>query len=321
MWCSTTSTETGSATRTSPACPGHLGPGKGYDGYITDEQVEWVKKDLAHVPANKLVVIATHIPLKTDAIVSPAVNTANLETLLGALNGREHVFSVAGHDTSNSWHMFLGKEQGWAAAKPLHHQVLAEVRGGGWTKGPKDERGVRAADMADGNPNGYYRLSVQGTSYRMQYTPASLPADFLMRIGYRDAAGSHHVPGGRSGSGDFASPVTVTAKDLRSGSGVHVETNVFDGGSRHKVQMNVDGRRFTRMTHSAPVNDPYVVDFYTRLKGTPDEPAAPEASSHIWTAPLPANLRPGRHTVTVRSTDPHGQVAQRTSTFTVAHPS
>ncbi|GMA40263.1 calcineurin-like phosphoesterase C-terminal domain-containing protein [Mobilicoccus caccae] len=279
-----------------------------------------MKRDLAHVPADKLVILATHIPLKTDATSSPGVNTANLDKLLAALGGREHMFSVAGHDTSNSWQMFLGKEEGWTGAKPFHHQVLAEVRGGGWTKGPKDERGVRAADMADGTPNGYYRLSVQGDRYRTQYKPASLPADFLMRIGYRDTAGRHHVPEGRSGSGDFATPVSVTPKDLRSGSGVHVETNVFDGGSKHKVQMSVDGRRFTRMSHSAPVNDPYVVALHGRLKGTPDAPAAPEASSHIWTAPLPANLRPGRHTVTVRSTDQHGQVAQRTSTFTVTHP-
>lgn len=295
----------------------HQGPGKGYVGHLTDEQIEWVRQDLAQVPADRLIIIAAHIPLKNVADTSPGNNTANLDKLLGVLAGREHVYTIAGHDTSNGNHTYLGAADGWKGTKPIHHHVLAEVRGGGWITGPLDGRGVRQADMADGNPNGFYRLAVQGTTYRPHFKPASLPADFLMRIGYRDAEGTHHVPAGPSGSGDFTTPVAVSTKDLRSGSGVHVETNVFDGGARHKVEMSVDGRAFRRMTHSVPVNDPYITDLSERLAGTKDAPAKPEASTHIWTAPLPGNLRPGAHRVVVRSTDAFGKVAQRQSTFTV----
>lgn len=298
------------------------GAASGYIGALNQEQIDWIERDLALVPDDKLVVIAAHIPLVNYAdLEHPGINTAGREMLFDLLEDRPHLYSIAGHDTSNSWQTYIGPEWGFDGAEPLHAQTLAEVRGAGWTRGPLDERGVRQADMVDGNPNGYYTMTWDGNDYTPQYKPASLPADFLMRIGYQDD-NRFYVPGGPSGSGDFTEPVSWHVREGHRGGGVHnvhpaVEVNIFDGGSRHTVEMSVDGGAFTPMTHMEPSLDDYIVSLYEQYAGTPDSPGTPEPSSHLWTAPLPGGLVPGTHEVTVRSTSPWGQVTERTSEFTI----
>lgn len=298
----------------------HRGPGKGYRGYLSDAQLQWLANDLAHVPTDRLVVIATHIPLKTDATRSASVNTANLDGLLRVLGDREHVYSFSGHDTSNSWQMYLGPDDGWSGSEPFHHQVLAEVRGGGWTTGPIDQRGVSAADMADGNPNGYYTVRFDGTDYTPRYKAASLPADYQIRLSFSGGKDDTlHLPTGPSGSGDYPEPVTYHPRDWDADRWPtpSVTANVFDGGQRHTVEMSLDGRPFVPMTHQAPANDPYISTLRDWLAGTPEAPARPEPSSHLWKAPIANNIAPGTHTVTVRSTDPYGQTSQTTTPFEV----
>ena len=293
----------------------HLGPNQGYRGLLTDAQLAWLKADLAQVSPDKLVVLATHIPLKTNATTSAGVNTANLQGLFDVLGDRKKIYSVSGHDTSNSWQMYMGPQDGWKGIKSFHHQVLAEVRGGGWGSGPLDARGVRAADMADGNPNGYYHLNFSGTKYTPRYKAASLPADFQMRLSFSGGEGNAtHVPTGPSGSAGFATPVQYRATDWTAPQVPTLTANVFDGGERHRVEVSVDGGRFAPMTKSAPTNDPYISLLRETNVGA-ERPVRPEASSHLWTAPLPATLETGQHTVTVRSTDPYGQVSRSTATF------
>lgn len=303
----------------------------GYRGFLNERQLEWLENDLAHVPEDKLIVIATHIPLRTDATASRSVNTVNLEELFEVLDGREHLYSVSGHDTSNSWQMYLGAEDGWTGEEPFHHQVLAEVRGGGWTTGPLDERGIHAADMADGNPNGYYTISFDGNEYRPRFKAASLPEDFQMRLtfegGVRDRS---FLPSGPSGSEGISPTPRFHAIDWEKDEWPvpQVVANVFDGGERHEVLVRIDDRAFVPMDYDPPRFglidgapngnlDPYMVSLFRGLHGTPERPARPEPSSHLWSAPLPGDLPPGLHTVTVRSTDPYGQVAETSETFEV----
>ena len=102
--------------------------------------------------------------------------------------------------------------------------------------------------------------------------------------------------------------------------------NVFDGGEKHRVEAGV-GRDFVPMDYNPPFKgltdgdpngnmDPYISALYARLLGTPEEPAKPQPSSHLWTADLP-RMKPGSHTLTVRSTDPYGQVSESSQRFDV----
>ena len=141
----------------------YRGVGQGYRGYLNETQLEWIENDLSFVPKDKLVVISTHIPLRTEAIGNSAQSTVNLDELFEVLEGREHLFSMSGHDTSNSWQMYMKpgelrtppeevNEAVWTGKTPFHNQTMAEVRGGGWETGPLDSRGVRQADMPTAIP-------------------------------------------------------------------------------------------------------------------------------------------------------------------------
>lgn len=301
-----------------------------YRGYLNPEQLEWLRNDLAHVPADKLIMISTHIPLRTDAIGGDNVNTVNLEELFEVLEGREHLYSVSGHDTSNSWQKYIGPEGGWTGDEPFLSQTLAEVRGGGWTTGPLDERGVQAADMSDGNPNGYYTMSFDGNEVRPRFKAASLPADFQMRLTFEGGRpGQLFLPSGPSGSEGIDPAPRFHPRDWAQGDVPTATVNVFDGGERHRVEARVDDGEFTAMAYDPPVKgltdgdpnanmDPYIAALYERLQGTPEAPAKPQPSSHLWTFELPGGLRPGTHTLTVRSTDPYGQVSETSQEFEVA---
>lgn len=318
----------------------YMGPGEGYRGFLNETQLEWLKNDLSYVPRDKLIVISTHIPLRTEAIGGANVNTVNLDELFAVLEGRNHLYSISGHDTSNSWQMYM--ESGelrpsppgvndavWTGEQAFHHQVLAEVRGGGWTTGPLDERGIHAADMADGNPNGYYFVRFDGNEYRPRFKAASLPEDFQMRITFEGGESNQSwIPSGPSGSRGISPPPEFHPSDWRRGQEPQVVVNVFDGGERHQVQVRFDDREFVPMDHDPPrfglTNgdpdgnlDPYMVALFEQYVGTPEVPAEPQPSSHLWTAPLPSNLGPGAHTVTIRRTDPYGQVAETSESFEI----
>jgi hypothetical protein len=257
-----------------------------YRGFLTKEQLEWIEADLRTVPKERRIVIATHIPLRTYAVGDTSASwlpgTDNLKQLLGVLDGYK-VYSISGHDTSNSWHVYLNEDDGWGGEEAFHHHVLAEVRGGGWA-GPRDVRGVRAAPMADGTPNGYYFLDFDGEAYNARFKPAHLPPGRQMRITAYQPAAQHE----QLHAGQWAAP--------------QLFVNVFDGGPRTTVRYQVGGREPVRMKRVIAA-DPFMERLHARLEGTPDAVAAPEPSSHLWTAPLPQDLPAGAHAVTVTATN------------------
>jgi len=53
--------------------------------------------------------------------------------------------------------------------------------------------------------------------------------------------------------------------------------------------------------------DPFVEELFQRAAGTLKPWVEPLPSGHLWAAPLPADLRPGVHTITVRAVDEYGR--------------
>ncbi len=276
----------------------------GYRGFISQEQITWLENDLRFVPNDKLVVIATHIPLTTDAVdQTERLITVNFSDLLAVLEGREHLYTLSGHDTSNSWQMYLDQEHGWNGPEPLHHQILAEVRGNGWS-GPKNEHGLPATTMEDGNPNGYYILSFEGDDYSTRFKAAGEPEDYQMRIMLEQEGASRNQ-------------LSPDQFEVAAWQAPQLVVNVFDGGEQHQVAYRLDDGDYQPMEHTLRT-DPFMEDRYLRYLGTDEEVSTPNPSSHIWVADLPDNLEPGVHTVTVRSTDPYGQVSEASQVFEVA---
>lgn len=274
-----------------------------YRGYLTDEQLGWIREDLQTVPKDKRIVLATHIPLRTyavgDTTQSWLPGTDNLKQLLDVLEGYK-VYSISGHDTSNSWHVYLNGDEGWDGPGTFHHHVLAEVRGGSW-QGPRDERNVPAAVMEDGTPNGYYVLRFDGANYEARFKPASLPTGHQMRITVHQPGGEH-----RQAHAHQWSPPALFV-------------NVFDGGPNTTVQYRLDGKQPAPMERTVRV-DPFVERLYQKYKGTQEATSRPEPSSHLWTAPLPSDIGPGAYTITATSKNEFGRTDTTSAVIEIQGP-
>ncbi len=279
----------------------------GYIGQLSEDQLRWIRNDLASVPRESLIVIATHIPLITYAEGGDNINTVNLDALISIFNdyGFERVYGMAGHDTSNSWKVTVDHSHGFHGYKFIAH-TLAEVRGAGWN-GPDDERGVRDASMADGNPNGYYLMRFSDDYVQPRFIPASSnPGQNLrfiidppLEVNPAGVQQLNDLSSGRFGSNAI--------NRGRMQPGTKLVINIFDGGDQHQVELSLDGGPWQTLPHVLRT-DPYYERLFQKYVGTDDQPATAVVSSHIWEFGLPTDLKPGLHHVKLRSLDEFGQV-------------
>ncbi|MBT8145529.1 MAG: calcineurin-like phosphoesterase C-terminal domain-containing protein [Gammaproteobacteria bacterium] len=278
-----------------------------YRGYLTANQLQWLEQDLSHVSTDKLIVIATHIPLVAIAndgrsLAATGPNTKNFAELLRILEPFQHIYGLAGHDTSNSWKVEVNHRHGWAGAPWIAH-TLAEVRGNGWTSGPADLRGVKDAMMQDGNPNGFYVLRFDDVKLVPEFIPFPFGPDAGRRLRIT-----------------FDPPMLAPADG-----GIHrgslwpetkVVVNLFDGGERDRVWMSLDDGPDQPMTYSVRT-DPYVERVHARYAETSDSYGRATRSSHIWELPVSNSLEPGLHHIKVTSEDEFGQRQRGDFTFEI----
>ncbi len=287
----------------------YLGTGTGkeggvrgaYRGHFPEDQLAFVKNLLAATPADRLIVLAFHIPLRTYLDPKdPANNTDNAGDLLALLGDRPAV-SFAGH-THSTEHHYLGADVGFASKVAHHHHVLAAASGSWWS-GPLDHRGIACADQWDGTPNGTHVLSIDGGAYTTRFVPAAEPAGSRMRISLETQyhANDREVVRTLPMETLLRSPVSAD----QAGS-TRVVVNVFDGGPRTKVAFALDTRTPVAMRRVAKV-DPFVAQLYARYPETIKKWVVPQHSSHLFEAHLPADLQPGTYALKVTASDEHGR--------------
>ncbi|GIW72215.1 MAG: hypothetical protein KatS3mg102_1757 [Planctomycetota bacterium] len=111
--------------------------GAGYRGGLGQQQLEFLRHDLALVPRERPVVLFMHVPL---------TEVEDRAALYRLLQARPHVFSVSAHRHYQR-HVFIGEEDGWRGTAPHHHLIQATASGD-WWQGLPDERGHPARDHA-----------------------------------------------------------------------------------------------------------------------------------------------------------------------------
>ena len=269
-----------------------------YRGFISDDQILWLEQDLTNVDEDKLIVIATHISLISEAsdgdpshdVAGP--RTDNFDQLLELLRPFNHVYGLAGHDTSNSWKVEINHEHGWTGQPWIAH-TLAEVRGSGWTRGPRDLRGVADAMMEDGNPNGFYLLKFDDVTLIPEFIPFPYGRDATQRL--RTVLDPELV-----GPADGGINRGILQPNTK------VVVNLFDGGIRDTVRLSLDGAAPMPMRYVVRT-DPFMESSFRRFADTDDAFVPPATSAHIWEFDLPEGLEPGIHSVVVESEDEFGQ--------------
>jgi hypothetical protein len=242
-----------------------------YRGGIGDEQLEFIKTDLAQIPEDQLVVLMMHIPL---------TNTHDRHGLYRLIQERPFCISISGH-THHHEHVWITHEDGWEGPEPHHHIINVTVCGS-WWRGAPDERGIPHATMADGAPNGYSIISFDGTDYRLEFRAAGRPANYQIEV---DA------------------PDVVSTSEL---AGTMVYANVFNGSEKSVVEMRVGGGEWQPMEQSREVDPKYVRNYKLEEAVIGDPPAwrklpEPKASSHLWKLRLPETIPPGTHMIQIRA--------------------
>lgn len=127
----------------------YLGSDRNYKGSVTRNQLEWLKKDLAFVPKDRLIVLCLHIP------VHNAVD--NRQALYDMLRDyKVHIMSGHTHYNRN------------VISGNVYEHVHGTVCGAWWT-GPVCE---------DGTPSGYGIYEVDGTDLKWQYKSTGKPLEY-----------------------------------------------------------------------------------------------------------------------------------------------
>jgi len=131
----------------------YLGQDRDYDGFIQQNQLDWLQKDLAFVPKDKLIVLCMHIPVHKG--------TKNKEDLYKILGDRT-VHIMSGH---THYHVNAIKDN-------IYEHNHGTVCGAWWT----------GAICEDGTPNGYGVYTVKGTNLSWHYQATGQHQDYQMKI-------------------------------------------------------------------------------------------------------------------------------------------
>lgn len=132
----------------------YLGKERDYDGYISEEQLAWMEKDLALVPKDNLVIINLHIP------VHSAVK--NKEDFYKILEKFTNVHVMSGHTHYNKNVIQNG----------VFEHNHGTVCGAWWT----------GQICGDGAPRGYGVYEVKGTKLKWYYKSTGLSAKHQLSI-------------------------------------------------------------------------------------------------------------------------------------------
>ncbi|MEQ7798785.1 calcineurin-like phosphoesterase family protein [Pedobacter sp. ASV1-7] len=120
----------------------YLGTERNYDGYIVENQLEWLAKDLKYVAKDQLLIISAHIPIHNSV--------KNNAALYALLEGYTNVHIMTGHT-----HYNLNKVINENIYEHNHGTVC-----GAWWTGPI---------CGDGTPRGYGVYEVDGTNLKWYY--------------------------------------------------------------------------------------------------------------------------------------------------------
>lgn len=140
----------------------YMSKDRDYDGYISQNQLDWLRKDLSFVPKDHLIILCVHIPIHNGV-----KNNKDLYSLLE--DRRVHIMSGHTHYHRN---VITGN---------IFEHNHGTVCGAWWT-GPV---------CGDGTPCGYGIYKVTGTDLSWHYQSTGEAADHQMNIFITDADASH----------------------------------------------------------------------------------------------------------------------------------
>ena len=249
--------------------------GSGYTAGLREDQFQFIENNLKHVPKEKLIILAHHIP-----IAQGGFDAQQSKRLFDILADFPHTFSMSSH-THYQTQLFVDNQSNRSAEKP-HHEYNVGTTSGDWYSGKLNQEGIPSSTMRDGTPKGYALLHVNGNQYSFDYQVVGKEKDYRIAIISPDVVAQQH-----------SRRYTVYA-------------NFFIGSAKDKVHYRINGSEwkianYTKEVDPAYLNEVYDFDFAKALVDG-RRPSSPVQSSHLWKFPL-GNLKAGKHIIEVKATD------------------
>lgn len=298
-----------------------------YNGGIDDEQLAWLRQDIANTPEDKLIVLATHIPLlnwhdqgsdrhQVDQV--QAIHDIIGDRPAVAFGGHSHTLEVMREgDSMEGWKNLYGVDE-----LPFDH-ITAGAISGDWYTGRVTEAGYPTALQRDGAVPGVFTLEAHGNRYEDSFIGTGRAASEQTSLGlntpaYRDWYDANRRNVGKAPA--FETPLEVSADELGES---WLTTNVWAGGTGTEVSVSIDSRPAQQAQRTQRLEGES-----KRVGAEFSDPAAAqeqlvhggsiaEASGHLWRLDLPEDLAPGEHTAAVTQTDRYGVSTTERITFTV----
>ncbi len=233
-----------------------------YNGRLDEVQWEWLEGLLARTPKDKLVVIATHIPLVSSIDGGNRQHQLDeLPRLYQLLKGRE-VLSLSGHTHTTENHAPGQTFAGWSESMgigplPFRH-IIAGAASGAWYQGDFTHFGVPMSLQRMGTPMGYFHVEFSENLYRERYIGARLGKDkgqwvslntpefrrwYNAIVEWKNLPASERPELPPFSINDLADNQLLVPNDFDEG--VWVTANVWAGDAETRVELVLsDGRSF-----------------------------------------------------------------------------
>lgn len=307
----------------------------GYDTGLDAQQLEWLKKDLANVPANKLVVIGAHAPFVHYTNTGTRDAKQVFDVLKAAGRTADNTLLIGGH-THTMENLLPGDKRAEWAAKGIDelpfHQIVTGTISGDWHSGNLNEHGLPYAIGKGGVRPGTLTISLKGDKYVESYRVRNEPYAHRFSLGINSPSWREWAPQRLAWRGDktptkgdapeFGNLNVITDEDLAGKT--YLSANFFAGTTDSTVEMSIDGGAPRLAQHTQPAKGEALQTGweFADVEGAnanllSNTGNVPQNGTSIWRLELPHNLSRGTHTATVKGTDRHGRTYTETVRFTV----
>ena len=299
---------------------------------VGEEQLTWLKNDLAQVDENAQVVVYSHAPI----VNYKELITDDAAAFYDAVSSHPNLVTVGGH-THTLEHLLAGEQrQEWTDAglsELPNDQIVAGAVSGDWYSGGLNENGVPYAYTSDAAEPGVYTLTFSGDepgTYGGYYTVRGADQDHQQLIGinsptWREWAEKAQAWQDNDKAGDepaSVDPLKVSAEDLKDGKSF-LTSSFFGGSTEATVSVSFDGgdavdAEITQPATGESENKGWeFTDPISATQNLSTTGNVAQSSPHLWRTAVPADLTPGEHTAEAAATDRYGAEYAETVTFTV----
>ena len=244
-----------------------------YNGIISEQQLEWLENDLAHVPEHKLIVLSMHVPIVSFVDSRSNKHQTDNAGSLYDIIGDRRALALSGH-THTLEHFEPGEGArpdvaGVDIPESPFPQIITGAGAGSWWTGDFDEEGVPMSYQRLGAKRGYLVFEFNGNTYMDTFKATGQPAEKQINASFLSPAFNdwyltllNWLRDGANGTPplNFNDLEDTKILPLDEINDTYLIANVWSGSSSTNVEVYIDDLPPIAMTRSEETPDPFALE-------------------------------------------------------------